>query len=93
MLQRLLLLKLDKPDRGTIYWPFLATNEALGLVGVEYNFRGGLVWGSTYASLDAKIQPADGCVSSFNNRRPCLLQLLLSIDELCIIAVERVISK
>ena len=31
-----LLLNLDIQIGGTIYWSFLATHKALGLVGVEY---------------------------------------------------------
>ena len=50
---RLLLLRLNKQIGGIIYWPFLATNKAEGLKGVEYHIEG--VGFSTNALLDAKF--------------------------------------
>ena len=55
---------------GTIYWPFLTTNEAKCLEGVEYHIGGGLV---QYICLVGwKILPVDGYVASFSNRRQWL---------------------
>ena len=58
---RLLLLKLVKQIGGTIYWPFLATNKALGLDGVEYHIGRGV---ALYKCLlGCKIQPVDSYVA------------------------------
>ena len=57
-----LLVKLDKQIGGTIHWPFLATIEALGLVGVGAVHMPRWVQNSTSKWLS-------DCLSSFANRR------------------------
>ena len=57
------MLKIGKQIGGI----FLATNKAKGLEGVEYPVGGVVV--QYIFLIVCKIQPVDGYVSSFNNKR------------------------
>ena len=63
------MLKLDKQIGVTIYWPFLATNKAYGLEGVEYHIGGYVV--QNICPIGCRIQPVDGYMA---------VCLVLSID-------------